>query len=286
MLGPYRVLNVLGRGGMGIVFRAYDPRLHRMIALKTLYPAHAEDPVVRGRLFREALTLAAIMSDYVVPIYHIGEDGLIPYIAMPCLEGRTLAMEMRSPAGLGVAEMLRIGQECATGLAAAHRLGLIHRDIKPSNLWLEAEFGRVKILDFGLAKPVGIELDAVEPLTLAGTVLGTPGYMSAEQAQGQYVDARSDLFSLGVVLYQLSVGEWPFRGDTLQEILAAQAIAPPPPHAKNPEIPVPFSALVLQLLSKCPARRPRSADVVACELQRIRTGLVGEQQTRISPIAR
>ena len=207
-LGCYRVLKVLGHGGMGVVFEAEDPQLRRKVALKAMLPTLAASETARKRFLREAQTAAAIEHDHIVPIFQVGEDRGVPFIAMPLLKGEPLDRRLLRESRLPLSEVIRIGRETAAGLAAAHKKGLIHRDIKPANLWLE-ETGRVKILDFGLARAAA---DSGQ-LTQSGAIIGTPAYMAPEQVDGKTLDARCDLFSLGCVLYRLSTGELPFQRD-------------------------------------------------------------------------
>jgi serine/threonine protein kinase/sugar lactone lactonase YvrE len=267
-LGPYRVLQVLGHGGMGVVYQAEDPQLKRLVALKAMLPTVAASESARQRFLLEARAAAAIEHDHIVAIYQVGEDRGVPFLAMPFLKGESLQARLERENRLPFADVLRIGRETAEGLAAAHARGLMHRDIKPANIWLEAGRDRVKIVDFGLARAVGGEGGLTQP----GMILGTPQYMAPEQAGGQPVDCRCDLFSLGCVLYRLSTGELPFKGNTIYAILAALATEPPRPMAAlNPELPQTFIDLVLHLLAKDPVERPPSALVVAetlAELER------------------
>src|SRR5581483_3887523 len=198
-LGPYRVLAVLGAGGMGIVFRAEDTQLNRAVALKVMLPKLAGTEGARQRFVREAQAAAGVKHDHVVSVYQVGEDRDVPFLAMELLLGESLDQRLRREGKLPLVEVLRLGREIALGLAAAHQRGLIHRDIKPANLWLEAETGRVKLLDFGLARAVG----QGNQLTQQGAIIGTPAYMAPEQGQGKSLDHRCDLFSLGCVLYRL-----------------------------------------------------------------------------------
>jgi serine/threonine protein kinase len=262
-LGPYRVLDVLGAGGMGVVFRAEDPALRRPVALKVMRRRLAASSAARQRFLREARAAAAVKHPHVVTLYHVGEDRATPFLAMELLEGETLETRLRRQGPLPLGEVLRIGREAAQGLAAAHERGLIHRDVKPSNVWLEGPESHVKLLDFGLA------LNAAEPahLTSSGTLLGTPAYMAPEQAGGGAVDARADLFALGCVLYRLATGQLPFSGSQPMEILFALAnVEPRPPGEVNEHIPVELSELILRLLAKDPAGRPESAGAVATRL--------------------
>jgi hypothetical protein len=258
-LGPYRVLGLLGAGGMGAVFEAEDPALGRRIALKVMLPSQADSARSRQRFLDEARAAAALLHDHVVPIYQVGEDRGVPFFAMPLLQGESLDARLRH-GRLSADEVVRIGRQVAEGLAAAHERGLIHRDIKPSNIWLEAPGGRVKILDFGLARPA----QRSEGLTQEGAILGTPGYMSPEQAHGQPVDHRTDLFSLGCVLYGMATGKAPFRGDDkLATLVAVASHQPPAPAALVPDLPPDLSDLIMALLSKAREQRPASARLVA-----------------------
>jgi WD40 repeat protein len=259
-LGSYRVLQVLGQGGMGVVFRAEDPQLRRPVALKAMLPILAATAGARQRFLREAQAAAAVRHDHVVTIFQVGEDRGVPFLAMELLEGESLEDRVQREGRLPVGEVLRIGREIAEGLAAAHKRGLIHRDIKPANVWLEPETGRVKLLDFGLARAAGDT-----QLTQQGAIVGTPAYMAPEQAQSQPVDARCDLFSLGAVLYRLATGQVPFKGnDTLGILMSLAMDSPAPACMVNLEVPDGLSQLIELLLSKDPAGRPASArDVVA-----------------------
>jgi formylglycine-generating enzyme required for sulfatase activity len=272
-LGGYRVLKVLGAGGMGVVFQAEDPRLKRKLALKAMLPALAVSDTARQRFLREAQAAASLSHDHIVPIFQVGEDRGVPFIAMPFLKGEPLDERLQRQPVLPLPEVLRIARETATGLAAAHEQGLIHRDIKPANLWLEELDGergpstpryRVKVLDFGLARAAA---DSAQ-LTQSGVILGTPAYMAPEQANGQPLDGRCDLFSLGCVVYRLCTGRLPFNGpDTVATLLAVATEQPPPPCELNPRLPRGFSNLVMQLLAKDPADRPPSARALLEALQ-------------------
>jgi hypothetical protein len=264
-LGLYRILGVLGSGGMGIVFRAEDSLLQRPVALKVLRPALAASAVNRQRFLREARA-AAIEHDYIVTIYQTGEDRGLPFLAMQLLQGETLEARLRREPRLPVREVLRIGREAAEGLAVAHERGVVHRDIKPGNLWLEADRHRVKLLDFGLARAVCDDAH----LTQTGAVLGSPGYVAPEQVRGGTADPRSDLFSLGCVLYRACTGELPFQGaDTLARLAALAVDTPRPVHELNPAVPPALAGLVMRLLAKDPAARPPSARAVVEALQAI-----------------
>ena len=256
-LGPYRVLKVLGAGAMGIVFQAEDPHLRRPVALKVMRPSLAATAEFYRRFLREARLTAAIEHEHIVTVYQVGEERGVPFLAMQLLRGETLEQRVETAGGrLPLRDVLRVGREIAEALAAAHARGLVHRDIKPANVWLEEGRGRVRIVDFGLAR--GAEPDA--QFTQAGGVIGTPAYMAPEQANGAAVDFRCDLFSLGVVLYRAGTGQLPFAGrDTLSVLSALATRTPTPPHRIVPSLPRMFSGLVMRLLAKDAADRPQSA---------------------------
>lgn len=265
-LGGYRILKVLGAGGMGIVFQAEDPQLKRLVALKALKPLLAASAAAGRRFEREAQAAAAIKHDNVITIYQVGVDNGIPFLAMELLEGESLDHRLDRDKNLSVSDILRIGREIAEGLAAAHERGLIHRDIKPGNIWLEKTRDRVKVLDFGLVHASGQDAK----ITREGAIIGTPAYMAPEQAQGGKVDARADLFSLGCVLYRMAIGEPPFHGpDAISTLYAIGTQLPVPPVELNPTLPLALSSVILRLLAKKPEDRPESAQLVADTLGEI-----------------
>jgi serine/threonine protein kinase len=265
-LGSYRVLKLLGKGGMGAVYLAEDTQLERLVALKVMRPELAANPESRHRFVREAKATAKLKDDHIVAIYQVGEHNGVPFLAMEYLRGESLEQWLARGKTLNVGQLLRVARDIARGLAAAHAKGLIHRDIKPANLWLEAPQGRVKILDFGLARGDNDDMQ----LTQTGAVLGTPTYMSPEQGRGEPADARSDLFSLGCVLYRLCTGRLPFNGKTVMAILHALATNNPTPVAEvNPKIPSEVAELTMRLLAKPREYRPASAQAVLQELQAI-----------------
>jgi WD40 repeat protein/serine/threonine protein kinase len=283
-LGSYRVLRVLGAGGMGIVLQAEDLQLKRPVALKALKPALAASDSARRRFLREAQATAAIRHDHIITIHQVDEQGGIPFLAMELLEGESLEARLQREGKLPTAEVIRIGREIAAGLAAAHARGLIHRDVKPNNVWLEVKeesgggkeqseccgsassFKRVKILDFGLARAVGDDAH----ITQSGMIVGTPAYMAPEQGRGEAVDPRCDLFSLGCVLYRMTTGRAPFVAkDAVSTLLVVARDQPRPPRDVNPAVPPALSALVMRLLAKDPNDRPESAGAVIAELERI-----------------
>jgi predicted Ser/Thr protein kinase len=265
-LGRYRVLKVLGAGGMGVVFRAHDPQLERLVALKAMLPNVAAQPDARDRFTREAKAMAKLKDDHVVAIYDVDEDNGVPFLAMEYLQGESLDGWLKKGKQMSVGQVLRVGREIAQGLTAAHAKGLVHRDIKPANIWLEAPKGRVKILDFGLARGGAHDVQ----LTQSGAILGTPAYMAPEQGRGEAADSRSDLFSLGCVLYRLSTGKPAFEGPTIMAILTALATTNPSPVSEvNPQIPGPLAGLVMRLLAKRAEERPASAAEVIRAIQTI-----------------
>lgn len=267
-LGGYRFLKLVGAGGMAFVFAAEDIALRRRVALKVLKPIIADNPEGWQRFLREARIMAAIKHDDLVTVFQVGRENGVVFLAMELLEGETLRARInRMGAGNpgDTSEILRLGREITCGLAVIHRHGLVHRDIKPDNIWLEGPEGKVKILDFGLARFAKDD----EGFTRTGTVIGTPSFMSPEQARGLEVDARSDLFSLGAVLYCLATGKQPFHAENTMEVLAALAVENPPPVQEvNPAIPRPLADLIMQLLAKDPNQRPASAEFVLERLKK------------------
>lgn len=263
-LGAYRIVRELGSGGMGTVYEAQDQILGRRVALKVLKSGMPDEADAKKRFLREAQSAAAVTHDHIVTIYQVGEDHGTPFLAMQLLDGESLEERLERPERFRVEEIIRIGHQIAEGLAAANQRGLIHRDIKPANIWLEAPKGRVKILDFGLARGN----DTATQLTQSGVVMGTPAYMSPEQANGDPLDGRTDLFSLGCILYELATGTRPFDGPTFMAIIAKLAtFVPPPAKELNPAIPVSLSNLISELLAKSREERPASAAEVANRLE-------------------
>lgn len=269
-LGPYRVVRELGRGGMGAVFLAVDTRLDRRLALKVMLPEVAADAGARERFLREARAAARIGHDHVVTVFEADERDGVPYIAMQLLEGYPLDAFVQKTGSPSLRSVVRIAREAALGLGAAHKLGVVHRDVKPANLWLEAPHGRVKLLDFGLARADGLDAE----LTGTGVLIGTPAFMSPEQALDERVDHRTDLFSLGAVLYWLCTGRLPFPGPSVGAVLKALSTEEPQPVlALNPALPGPLAELIHQLLARAPGGRPRTATEVANRLSEIAESL-------------
>jgi len=258
-LGHYDILEVLGKGGFGVVLKGFDERLHRIVAIKVLSPAFAANGAARLRFIREARAAAAVKNEHVVGIYDVQEKANPPYLVMECVDGVSLQDKINKQGPLGVTETLRIGMQIAEGLAAAHKQGKIHRDIKPANILLENGVERVKITDFGLARAVD---DA--SVTQSGTVAGTPMYMSPEQAEGIPIDSRSDLFSLGTVLYAMCTGHPPFRASGTHAVLKRVIDASPRPIREfNNEIPDWLCDIIAKLHAKKPEDRFQTAKEVA-----------------------
>jgi serine/threonine protein kinase len=259
MLGDYEVQEVIGQGGMGVVLKAYEPALHRLVAIKVMAAAVAGSATARRRFKREAQAAAAVVHDHVVTVHGVHEKDGLPYLVMQYISGESLQARLDRSGPLELAEIVRIGLQTASGLAAAHAQGLIHRDIKPANLLLENGLARVKITDFGLARMV----DDVA-LTQQGVVAGTPEYMAPEQARGEAVDHRADLFSLGSVLYAMCTGVPPFRGANPVALLRRVSDeAPKPVREVNADVPAWLEALIERLMAKAPADRAQSAAEVA-----------------------
>jgi hypothetical protein len=264
LLDHYRILRVVGRGGMGVVLLARDPSLERFVAIKILHPYLASAAAARQRFGREAKAAAAIAHPHVVPIHAVSADRDPPYLVMRYVPGGSLQQRLDRVGALPLAETLRIGLQVAQGLAAAHAQGLAHRDIKPANVLLEAGSDLALITDFGLARAID---DAT--LTNSGTVTGTPAYMSPEQARGDLVDHRSDLFSFGGMLYAMATGRPPFRGTAPLSVLRNVCEqSPTPVHRIVESLPAWFDRLVMWLLEKRPEDRPDQASFVADLLQR------------------
>jgi serine/threonine protein kinase len=260
-LAQFDVMRVLGRGGMGLVLEAFDSRLQRNVALKVLNPDLADDEIARQRFCREARAAASVTHENVVAVHQVekASDNGLPYIVMQLIAGESLEQRLKREPKLPLREIVRIGMQAAHGLAAAHAQGLIHRDIKPGNILLEPPQDRVKLTDFGLAR-------AVEDvrLTRTGYVSGTPLYMAPEQALGEQTDHRSDLFSLGAILYEMCAGQPPFEGNSALAILKQITEAKHRPLRElNPEIPDWLALTVDKLLAKKPADRIQSAAMLA-----------------------
>jgi serine/threonine protein kinase len=257
-LGGYRILRIIGHGGMGVVYEAEDPNLRRH-ALKCLLAEVGLRPGNKERFLREARAMAALEHENIIPIHQVGIDHEVPFMVMPLLKGWSLKQRLEVEKPLPTDEVLRIAREICLGLKAAHDRGLIHRDIKPDNIWLDANTGRVRILDFGLARVN----DESEFRSQSGQLVGTPGYMPPEQIAGEPVDARSDLFSFGSLLYEMSTGQTAFSGANFLALLSNMTTQiPREPGSINSQLPPILSALILKLLEKDRNNRPANVDEV------------------------
>ena len=263
-LTGYEILEVIGRGGGGVVLKATEQRLNRLVALKVLAPEIQEQPTALRRFIREARAVAAVAHENVVNIFTVDETSKPPMLVMEYVDGPSLHSKVKRSGALDVREVLRIGIEIASGLSAAHRQGLIHRDIKPSNVLLSGPEERAKLTDFGLARAV----DDVD-LTKTGQVFGTPLYMSPEQASGKRVDYRSDIFSLGSVLYTMCAGRPAFSAET--GVAVAHRVIhddADPIDDVNPQIPGWLCAIVERCIEKDPSDRFESVEEIAGLLRR------------------
>jgi eukaryotic-like serine/threonine-protein kinase len=278
-LGRYEIEQIIGRGGMGVVFKGFDTQLHRVVAIKVLAPHLAHSGPARQRFDREARAAASIVHEHVVAIHDVKSDDAAPYLVMQFVAGQSLQERVAQEGPLSPGEILRIGMQAAAGLAAAHAQGVIHRDVKPANILLENGVDRALLTDFGLARAAD---DAT--LTHSGIIAGTPHYMAPEQARGRPADAHSDLFSLGAVLYFMATGHPPFRADQAMAILNrichdqhrnVQEI--------NPSIPNDLADAIDRLLEKKPARRFASAEEAQQTLSR---ALAAIQKPSPSPARR
>jgi tetratricopeptide (TPR) repeat protein len=268
-IGKYRVVGRIGQGAMGEVYKAHDPLLNRYVAVKTIAPALAADPSFKTRFQREAQSAAQLNHPNIITIYDFGEEDGLTYMAMELLEGRDLKEVIRGR-GTHLGEKLAIMEQMCDGLAFAHTKGVVHRDLKPSNVHLQPN-GQVKILDFGLARLGESEM------TKTGTVMGTPHYMSPEQVRGEKADARSDVFSLGAVFYELLSGRRAFDAPRVAEILGQILDSNPQPlRERAPEVPGVVAAVVERALAKLPAQRFPDAGALGRALAAARDSMAGE----------
>lgn len=262
-LGRYEVERLIGSGGMGVVFKAFDTELNRPVAIKLLAPYLASSGAARKRFAREARAAAAVVHQNVVPIHNVETERELPFIVMQYVSGESLQARIDRDGPMQLCEILRVAVQVADGLSAAHQQGLVHRDIKPSNILLEEHVDRALVTDFGLARAAD---DAT--LTRTGFHPGTPQYMSPEQASGQSVDARSDLFSLGSMLYTMCTGRPPFRAENSLSVMRRITDSEPTPIGEIiPGVPDWFERLVVMLMAKRADERPQSAAFVTSLLQ-------------------
>jgi predicted Ser/Thr protein kinase len=275
-LGNYQIGEELGRGGMAVVYRAYQPSLNRYVAIKVLPPQLAFDRQFVERFLREARSAAGLRHPNIVVVHDVGEQNGLYYIVMEYLEGRTLKEVIEQEGSLPPDRVARILEQVAAALDYAHARGFIHRDVKPANIFV-GEGDRVTLTDFGIAKAAA----EAEQLTRTGTLVGTPEYMSPEQAEGGIVDPRTDLYALGVVLYQMLTGQVPFKGNTPHSTLYAVVNQPPPPPRQlNPALPPAVEAVVLKAVAKRPDERFQRGAEMASALQ---AAVAGRAQPAAAP---
>jgi len=290
-LGPYKILGELGGGGMARVYRAWDERLHREVAIKLIDDRFAM-PDIGERFLREARAASGLNHPNICTVFDIGEKDGAPYLVMELLEGEALTDRIRRGV-IPVAEILRYGAEIADALAAAHSRAIVHRDIKPANIFLVKKpngSAQAKVLDFGLAKieqHTNEEREFASQLTGMGATVGTVSYMSPEQARGEALDARSDLFSLGVVMYEMATGRLPFRGNTsaLVFVQLLGQMTPEPVRRLNEQVPPELEQIIMKLLAKNARARFQSATELTDELQELaerRSGWLSRVKMRIA----
>ncbi len=291
-LAHYEITDQLGAGGMGEVYLALDTKLERKVALKVLPAELADDPARLGRLQREAKALAALDHPGIVTVFSVEEAEGLHFLTMAHVEGETLGTKI-PPDGMPVERMLELGTALADALRAAHERGIVHRDLKPGNVMVDSE-GRLRVLDFGLARveetvPISSQLSTgtfEEPMTRQGMVLGTVPYMSPEQAEGKRVDFRSDLFSFGVVLYEMATGSRPFGGDTAASLISSILRDSPSSVTEvRPELPAHLDRIIQRCLEKAPDARYSSAAAVRDELETVKTELLsGSLAESVPPV--
>jgi serine/threonine protein kinase len=289
-LSHYEITGQLGAGGMGEVYLALDTKLERKVALKVLPAELAEDPARLGRLQREAKALAALDHPGIVTVFSVEEAEGTHFLTMAYVEGKTLSA-MIPPGGMPPERVLELGAALADALRAAHERGIVHRDLKPGNVMVDSE-GRLRVLDFGLARveeavPISSQLSTgtyEEPMTCQGMVLGTVPYMSPEQAEGKRVDFRSDLFSLGVVLYEMATGTRPFGGDTAASLISSILRDTPSSVTEvRPEMPEELDRVIQRCLEKVPDERFQSARAVREEMEAVRDDMLSGTLARAAP---
>ena len=287
-IGRYEIIDELGHGAMGSVFRANDPAMNRIVALKTILPvalASEQGDEYRQRFYREARAAGALAHPGIVPVFDVGEHEGVPFLVMEFVKGQTLDHAMKKGERFSLERVCEIGQQIAEALGYAHRNGVIHRDIKPANILLTSQeaYGaeRAKITDFGVAKLTAGEI------TTTGQLLGTPAFMPPEQFTGAPIDGRADIFSLGVILYWMASGEQPFPGETMSAVSYKIVHTEPIPPAKlNPAIPAKLEGVILKCLAKSPADRYQTGEEVARDLGLLRAGSKASSLQATAPLMR
>jgi eukaryotic-like serine/threonine-protein kinase len=280
-LGRYQVREIIGEGAMACVYKAYDPEINRPLAIKLLKAQLRLDGEYRNRFLREAKGAGVLSHPNIVTVFDVGEDQGHPYIAMELVEGGTLAEEIKASKALTTAEIVEIGIQLARALDYAHKRGIVHRDVKPGNIMRVSDSNTIKVADFGICRIDGSEAADVTQQTQIGNVLGTPHYMSPEQVIGEKVDSRSDLFSAGVVLYQLLTGHLPFEGDTLISVAYKITKTDPPSLDKvRSDLPLSLRRVIERALKKQPDKRFQTGEEFAQALVGVQRELADEAEKK------
>ncbi|MFO1310809.1 MAG: protein kinase [Burkholderiales bacterium] len=280
-LGRYQIREIIGEGAMACVYKAFDPEINRQLAIKLLKAQLRLDGEYRTRFLREAKGAGVLSHPNIVTVFDVGEDQGHPYIAMELVEGATLAEEIKSGKPLNTAEIVEIGIQLARALDYAHKRGIVHRDVKPGNIMRLTDSNTIKVADFGICRIDGSEANDSTQQTQVGNVLGTPHYMSPEQVIGEKVDSRSDLFSAGVVLYQLLTGHLPFEGDTLISVAYKITKTDPPSLDKiRSDLPLSLRRVVERALKKQPDKRFQTGEEFAQALVGVQRELAEEAEKK------
>ena len=264
-LGRYQVMAILGKGAMGTVYKGVDPAINRPVALKTIRLDFVTDPEelaeLKERLHREAQAAGKLSHPNIVTIYDVGSEGSLQYIAMECLEGQTLEQLIKKKVRFNYRIIAQIISQICSALEYAHERGIVHRDIKPANIMVLNDY-RVKVMDYGIAR-----VDS-NSMTKTGIAMGTPNYISPEQLKGLTTDRRADLFSLGVVMYEMLLGRRPFKGENITSLIyAIMNKEPEKPSTVNPQVPLLFDHIILRALKKNPTERYQRASEVEADLK-------------------
>jgi len=271
LLGRYEIVAELGKGAMGVVYRANDPMLNRILAIKTINTeeaGHEGMAEYEARFYTEAKAAGSLNHPNIIIIYDIGKSGHLVYMAMEYIEGRELRELLAQGQSLPVAQAVDIAAQVGEGLAYAHQHQVVHRDIKPANIMITPE-GRAKIADFGIAR-----MRSSETRTQTGVIMGSPKYISPEQVVGKRADHRSDIFSLGVILYECVTGSTPFNGEGLSALMyQITNHDPAPPSSANPQVPVMLDYIIAKVLAKAPEARYQSAADFANDLRECKSQL-------------